>query len=136
MKVETLLAEAARRGIELTVEAGALRYRAPQGALTSELRAQLLAHKGALLTALSSRAGVAVCPPADLASLAAGDGARQQLARWALEHGCPALRLRAWATVVGTPVGWFTFLRTASDAEVATALEAVRERERTEETGG
>ena len=57
-------------------------------------------------------------------SLAEGD--RQKLARWALKNGCPELKFRAWAWVVGTPSGWLTFLQTASDDDVLSAFEATK----------
>jgi hypothetical protein len=47
-----LLEEARRRGVELRLEGGRLRYRAPAGALTAELREALRAHREELLELL------------------------------------------------------------------------------------
>ncbi len=52
MNTATLLAEAQRRGIQLYVEGPTLRYQAPKGALTAELRAELKTHKTKLLPLL------------------------------------------------------------------------------------
>ena len=47
-----VLTEWRNRGIELTVADGELRYRAPRGVLTPELRATLSAHKAELVAML------------------------------------------------------------------------------------
>lgn len=52
------------------------------------------------------------------------DGAR--LLAWALEQGCPELRLRPWAVVAGTAHAWNAFVATASDDDIAAALRAAR----------
>ena len=53
MTVSELLAELRRRKIELVPEAGdGLRYRAPEGALTPELRAEILARRSEVLRSL------------------------------------------------------------------------------------
>ena len=52
MNTAELLTEVQRRGIQLRAEGASLRYRAPKGTLTADLRAKLKAHKAELLTAL------------------------------------------------------------------------------------
>ncbi|MEM8536036.1 MAG: condensation domain-containing protein, partial [Chloroflexota bacterium] len=52
MNVVELLAQLQQRGIKLWVSDGELRYRAPRGALTQELRANLAAHKAQVLAFL------------------------------------------------------------------------------------
>jgi len=51
-----VLTELRHRGVELTVANGELRYRAPRGVLTPELRATLSAHKTELVAMLSEPA--------------------------------------------------------------------------------
>lgn len=63
-------------------------------------------------------------PRTDAATTISLDSNRQRLFDWALANGCPALRFRPWASVVGTPSGWLAFLQTASDDDVHAALEA------------
>lgn len=80
-----LLHDLAARGVVLTAEAGRLRYRAPAGAVTPDLRRQLEAHKAALVALLSAQQtslfdGAAPSPDAGplvppVASQAAQDGA-------------------------------------------------------------
>lgn len=50
-----LLQDLTSRGVVLTAEAGRLRYRAPAGAVTPDLRRQLEAHKAALVALLSTQ---------------------------------------------------------------------------------
>lgn len=50
-----LLQDLAGRGVVLTAEAGRLRYRAPAGAVTPDLRRRLEAHKAALVALLSAQ---------------------------------------------------------------------------------
>ena len=52
MTAETLLATLRDRGVEFTADGGSLRYRAPKGVLTPELRDALTRHKGEILTLL------------------------------------------------------------------------------------
>lgn len=51
----TLLQDLTARGVVLTAEAGRLRYRAPAGAVTPDLRRQLERHKAALVALLSAQ---------------------------------------------------------------------------------
>lgn len=53
MMAADLFADLSRRGVVLELSAGRLRYRAPQGALTTELREAMKAHKDALLSLLT-----------------------------------------------------------------------------------
>jgi len=62
---DALLAEAHRRGIELWADGASLRYRAPPGALTPDLREALRATKAEVLRVL---ADAAARPPAPAAS--------------------------------------------------------------------
>ena len=55
MSLALLLDDLAQRRIELNVEGGRLRYKAPAGALTAELREGIGAHKEALIDRLSGR---------------------------------------------------------------------------------
>src|SRR5207253_6081793 len=57
----SLLSACAGRGIVLFVDGGRLRFRAPAGAMTPELRAAVVAHKAALLAHLAAH------PPWDTA---------------------------------------------------------------------
>jgi TubC N-terminal docking domain len=52
-----LLAACAARGIALQVDGDRLRYRCPRGALPPELRAELIAHRAALVAMLASPPG-------------------------------------------------------------------------------
>ena len=52
---EALLQTLAGRGVVLMADAGKLRYRAPAGTLTPDLRRQLEAHKAALVALLSAQ---------------------------------------------------------------------------------
>ena len=52
MNAAELLAELQGRGVRLEVADNRLRYRAPKGALTQELRAEMAEHKAALLVLL------------------------------------------------------------------------------------
>lgn len=68
MTALALLAELRRRGVVLEASGDRLRYRAPSGALTAELRAALAAHKDALLEVLretSPAPAESPRPPAD-----------------------------------------------------------------------
>lgn len=56
MTAIALMQDLARRGVVLTAEAGRLRYRAPAGAVTPDLRRQLERNKAALLLALAGNA--------------------------------------------------------------------------------
>src|SRR5215207_2501032 len=56
MTAVALLRALARRGVRLSVEAGSLRFTAPRGALTDELRAQVAVQRLSLM-ALIHRAG-------------------------------------------------------------------------------
>ncbi|MGE0158278.1 MAG: amino acid adenylation domain-containing protein [Gemmatimonadales bacterium] len=56
MSVEHLAERLASHGVELWFEGSRLRFRAPEGALTAELRAEVGAHRNELLTALRNRA--------------------------------------------------------------------------------
>lgn len=55
MTTGALLQDLAARGVVLTAEAGRLRYRAPAGAVTPDLRRQLEWHKAALVALLSAQ---------------------------------------------------------------------------------
>lgn len=55
MSLAVLLAELAARRIEVRCENGKLRYKAPEGALTSELRERIAAQKAVLLAHLSGQ---------------------------------------------------------------------------------
>jgi hypothetical protein len=56
MTVGSLLSELRRVNITLTVEGNELRFRAPIGAMTAELKATLAGHKAELVEALRSAA--------------------------------------------------------------------------------
>ena len=63
MRVEELLSALSARDIRLRVEGGSLRFNAPPGALTTELRAEIATHKPALLELLASPAPAGETPP-------------------------------------------------------------------------
>ena len=54
MNATSLLSDIQARGVHLEVEAGALKYRAPKGAITPDLLASLKAHKADLIAVLSA----------------------------------------------------------------------------------
>lgn len=54
MTTAALLQDLAGRGVTLTAVSGALRFRAPAGAMTPELRRQIETHKTALMQALGA----------------------------------------------------------------------------------
>lgn len=49
-----LLQDLKQRGVELTSSGGALRFRAPEGVMTSELKTRIRAHRDQLLALLSN----------------------------------------------------------------------------------
>jgi len=55
MNAASLLSDLQAQGVHLKVEAGALRYRAPKGIITSGLLATLRTHKAELIAVLSAR---------------------------------------------------------------------------------
>src|SRR6476620_8636423 len=55
MNLNQFLAELAQRGVKLWAEDGQLRYRAPKGALTPELRDELVLHKVELVKLLQKK---------------------------------------------------------------------------------
>ncbi len=56
MNARQLLAELERRGVELSLESdGSIRFRAPIGVLTEELRAEMIEHKPGLRALLKAR---------------------------------------------------------------------------------
>jgi hypothetical protein len=54
------------------------------------------------------------------------DDMRRHLIGWALEHGCPQLRFHPWASVVGTQVGWRTFVNCARVNDLVAAVAATQ----------
>ena len=58
--IDTLLAEASDAGMKLWVESGELRFRAPKGAVTKELRTALQARKPELIARIVSRESVEI----------------------------------------------------------------------------
>lgn len=52
---ETILQKLSARGVELWVEAGALRFRAPRNAIDDEMRREIAANRDALISILGSR---------------------------------------------------------------------------------
>ena len=58
MTAEALLHELHSRGVQLTPEGDRIRYRAPRGALTPDLKARLREHKGEVLAVLQGQAGL------------------------------------------------------------------------------
>lgn len=66
MDVHVLLTELRQRGISLEIEGGALRYHAPAGALTTDLRTCVVAHRAGLVKLLGSASSDARrVPPGD-----------------------------------------------------------------------
>ena len=64
MTAAALLHTLTARGVVLTAEADRLRFRAPAGTITPELRRQIEAHKTALIEALAHREQAALFSPA------------------------------------------------------------------------
>ncbi|HEX6095656.1 MAG TPA: amino acid adenylation domain-containing protein [Thermoanaerobaculia bacterium] len=62
MTIGTLIEDVQARGIELWEESGQLRLRAPKGALTEEIREQLLTNKAAVVALLKTPAVPSVTP--------------------------------------------------------------------------
>lgn len=62
-----ILQEARQRGIVLEAQGGELRYRAPKGSLTSDLRSALAEHKREIIAALveGKRTRFGLCPGPD-----------------------------------------------------------------------
>ena len=104
MTAPALLQTLAGRGVTLTAEAGALRYRAPAGAMTPELRRQIEAHKAALIQALDAgqQAGNVAKPDPRAGRLVHGDleRARHRLADLEAELDAGASHL------AGLPQPW------------------------------
>lgn len=115
-------------GFELALEPPDNIRVSPASQLTPELRDAIRNNKAVLLQALRDQPEVDLLGllerPAAKAATVVLDGPRTRLFVWALHHGCPELRFRRWASVVGSPTAWVTFLQTASDEDVLAALEA------------
>lgn len=79
MTATAILSELAASGIRVEVRGDRLHVEAPPGAVTSELRSMLAAHKAAIIAALS-----AAIDPADVAGL------RAHLLALAADSGIPA----------------------------------------------
>lgn len=94
MTAEAILDQARSRGIRLSVTGGELRYRAPAGALTPELRAGLVEHKPVILALL--RPAPDPCPCCG------------STVRWVSVHGavvCPLCHPPAAPWLVATWIG-------------------------------
>lgn len=63
--LDQLLSELEARGITIWAEDGALRFRAPKGALTDELKAELKTHKASLLETLGGAPTIEANPDAE-----------------------------------------------------------------------
>ena len=106
MTATALLQDMLDRGVVLTAEAGRLRYRAPAGAVTPDLRRQLEAHKAGLMALLSAQTP-GLFDEARAPVLTDFERARQRLAELEAEIDAGAACLanlaeRQWsATVVG-----------------------------------
>jgi hypothetical protein len=106
MNVHELLDDLAQRGITLVAEGAVLRYRAPRGALTTDLCSEVSARKAELLAALGTSGLKAFTREIIGAPIPADDLPRQQLAAWALDHGCPELPIRPGTRIIGTSEAW------------------------------
>ena len=73
MTVAQLLSDLRDRGVELTSAGGKLRYGAPPGALTDDLRAAMQAHKAELLVLLELEVGTGETLHIPLDDLVYGD---------------------------------------------------------------
>lgn len=96
MTALALLAELRRRGVVLEASGDRLRYRAPAGAMTAELRAALAAHKAELLMMLREASHAAAAsrrPPQDSPTASAPHVEASALLAWAAAHGWPRLQL-------------------------------------------
>ncbi|MGD0946783.1 MAG: hypothetical protein ABSA52_05065 [Candidatus Binatia bacterium] len=99
MTAVTLLDELRRRRVELIPEGVGLRYRAPKGALTPDLRQALAAHKVELLSLLTGLDTGSRLNPADCFELLCAFHAENEAAyepgalTWAFAH-CPELKRR------------------------------------------
>lgn len=97
--ITDLLDELRRRNVELTIDGDRLRYRAPAGALTQELLAQLRSHRAAVLERLRDaetfepwalqewrRVTIPDWRRILQESIAQGDAKREAYARWMLRE--------------------------------------------------
>jgi len=80
-----LLGELHRRGVELRLDGGALRYRAPRGALTDCDRGGLVTYKAELVELLRLENAFATLTPAERARLQLEAAEGDQLAATVLE---------------------------------------------------
>ena len=115
MRAALLLSELSRRGVRLEAAGDRLRFDAPKGVLTPELRREMVEHKAELLE-LVERHGRR--HPVDLVGVAellvAG-----QLAGW------PRLRIAPHMTLLAGEDAWLKFVDHPPAGALAAALEAI-----------
>ena len=65
MDVKSLISQMKESGIELWLEAGRLRFKAPEGAMTEARREELRAHRDEIITCLSAMSSIPAVPRTD-----------------------------------------------------------------------
>ena len=111
-----LLKEIEESGVVLSVVDGKLRYRAPKGALTPELREYISDHKRGLLECLALR-GQRLYSPIE------GEGQLVYVFRLAEAAGYPELRISNFETVLAGARNWRSFVEHATEAQLGRAVE-------------
>ncbi len=113
MTTLALLAELRRRGVVLEASGDRLRYRAPAGTMTAELRAALAAHKDALLEVLreaSPAPAESPRPPQDALPASTSHVEASALLAWAAARGWPRLQLTPAEAVGAGREAWEAFV--------------------------
>ena len=123
MSPHRLLADLRQQGVTLERRGDRLRVDAPQGVLTPEIRADLVAHKAAILQVLAS-------PPTEPAQTvrdlrAAWAGACFELAE---ALGWPEMPYKRGHSVASGPIPWRRWTGWASIPDLQYVLAALRER--------
>ena len=111
-----LLKEIEDSGVVLSVVDGKLRYQAPKGALTPELREYISNHKRGLLEYL-------ILPAQRLYSPIEGDGQLSYALGLAEAAGYPELILTKFETVLAGVRNWRSFVEHATEAQLGRAVE-------------
>ena len=118
MNAAELLAELNRRGVALEAVGDRLRYDAPKGALTPELRAAMAEHKAELLELIDRRLRTSATDLVAVAELLVAG----QMLGWCELPIAPHLAIRAGEAA------WLQFLECPPPGALAAALRAAKRR--------